>query len=322
MREKEATPTWDHNRYPIDIVYLWVDGSDPDWLLEKNKRLSKINNTPPEEAISPIRFQDHEELRYSLRSLLKFAPFFHHIYIVTMSQRPKWLLDHPQITIVDHTEIFKDKTHLPTFNSNAIESNLHRIPNLSEHFIYFNDDMFLGAPVTPFDFFTGAGEVVSLFTKTTLKCNHPLHSYLGPLCNLKIFLDDLYGEEKRYQMRHSPYALRKSYMEESEAKYPFVFSTTSSKPFRDKDSYPITNGFLQYNWYYQNRVVHKKFKNSLLSLQDATFLNKVSFFWLLWRAPKTFCINDHTTKDDAKVASDLKYFLSYHYPLIASWEVV
>jgi hypothetical protein len=33
---------------------------------------------------------------------------------------------------------------LPTFSSPAIEANLHRIAGLSEHFLYFNDDVFLG----------------------------------------------------------------------------------------------------------------------------------------------------------------------------------
>ena len=38
---------------------------------------------------------------------------------------------------------------LPTFNSHAIELHMHKIKGLSEHFVYFNDDMILNAPVAP-----------------------------------------------------------------------------------------------------------------------------------------------------------------------------
>lgn len=119
--------------HPVDIVYLWVDGQDPQWLYHKKtyEQREQMYVAPAQEACQDNRFWDHEELKYSLRSLLKFAPFFNHIYIVTMNQRPKWLIDHPQITIVDHKEIFSNLHYLPTFNSQALECNLHRIPNLS-----------------------------------------------------------------------------------------------------------------------------------------------------------------------------------------------
>lgn len=152
--------------HPIDIVYLWVDGNDPAWQSIKNSYLSADDSTiglPDQESVeikkisaqdgaTDNRYMDNDELRYSLRSVHKYAPFAHHIYIVTMNQKPSWLAPHPKITIIEHKEIFKNLEGLPTFNSHAIESNLHRIPHLQEYFIYFNDDVFLGAPVTPEDF--------------------------------------------------------------------------------------------------------------------------------------------------------------------------
>ncbi|GBG32295.1 N-acetylglucosamine-1-phosphotransferase subunits alpha/beta [Hondaea fermentalgiana] len=106
-----------------------------------------------EEASSANRFRDNEELRFSLRSLEKYAPWVRHIYIVTDNQIPSWLdLNHPRMTLVSHADIFANKSHLPTFSSPSIEANLHRIPGLGENFIYFNDDVMLGAPVWPSDF--------------------------------------------------------------------------------------------------------------------------------------------------------------------------
>jgi hypothetical protein len=106
--------------------------------------------------MSEARFACHEELRYSLRSIERFAPWFNHIYIVTNGQVPTWLCSHPRITIVTHEQIL-DPRHLPTFNSHVIGSALHRIPGLSEHYIYFNDDVLLLRPLAPTDAFTAGG---------------------------------------------------------------------------------------------------------------------------------------------------------------------
>ena len=104
---------------------------------------------------SSNRFEDNEELRYSIRSVLKFAPWVRHIYIVTNGQLPYWLdVSHPRVTIVPHHQIFQNLSHLPTFSSPAIESHIHRIPGLSKKFIYMNDDVMLGLPVWPDDFYS------------------------------------------------------------------------------------------------------------------------------------------------------------------------
>lgn len=109
------------------------------------------------------RFADNEELRYSLRSLYKFAPWVRNIYILTNGQIPNWLnVHHSRIKVVTHAEVFQNKSHLPTFSSPSIEANMHNIPGLSEHFLYFNDDVFLGRPVYPEDFVSTEGYKVFL----------------------------------------------------------------------------------------------------------------------------------------------------------------
>lgn len=119
-------------------------------------------NTIDDQATSINRFRDNDELRlyfgccirsrYSLRSLEKNAPWIRHIYIVTNGQIPSWLnTDNPRVSIITHEEIFSEPDALPTFSSPAIEFNLHHIPGLSEYFLYFNDDVFLGDVVYPYD---------------------------------------------------------------------------------------------------------------------------------------------------------------------------
>uniref|UniRef100_A0A8D2ILA8 N-acetylglucosamine-1-phosphotransferase subunits alpha/beta n=1 Tax=Varanus komodoensis TaxID=61221 RepID=A0A8D2ILA8_VARKO len=117
--------------------------------------LSAISQSKQDEDISASRFEDNEELRYSLRSIERHAPWVRHIFIVTNGQIPSWLnLDNPRISIVTHQDIFRNVSHLPTFSSPAIESHIHRIAGLSQKFIYLNDDVMFGKDVWPDDFYS------------------------------------------------------------------------------------------------------------------------------------------------------------------------
>ena len=133
----------------IDIVILWVDGSDPAWLEEKSKY------TPPaaKDSNSANRYRDWGLLPYWFRCIEKHAPWVRKVHFVTWGHVPAFLnLNAPKLHVVKHTD-FIPAEYLPTFSSHAIEMNIHRIPDLAEHFIYFNDDMFLLRPMTEEDFF-------------------------------------------------------------------------------------------------------------------------------------------------------------------------
>ncbi|XP_076162647.1 N-acetylglucosamine-1-phosphate transferase subunits alpha and beta isoform X5 [Ptiloglossa arizonensis] len=138
---------------PIDVVYTWVNGSDPIFLknLEKHVPVMDVNT-------AASRYSDKDELRFSLRSIEMYAPWVRHVYIVTNGQIPSWLdMDNPRVTLITHEDIFLNKSDLPTFSSPAIESHIHKIPGISDKFLYFNDDVMLGAEVWPEDFITQAG---------------------------------------------------------------------------------------------------------------------------------------------------------------------
>ncbi|XP_038170948.1 N-acetylglucosamine-1-phosphotransferase subunits alpha/beta [Arvicola amphibius] len=117
--------------------------------------LSAISQSKQDEDVSASRFEDNEELRYSLRSIERHAPWVRNVFIVTNGQIPSWLnLDNPRVTIVTHQDIFRNLSHLPTFSSPAIESHIHRIEGLSQKFIYLNDDVMFGKDVWPDDFYS------------------------------------------------------------------------------------------------------------------------------------------------------------------------
>jgi hypothetical protein len=137
-----------HITFPIDVVYTWVDGSDPAWRARMRTRWDETHTERHPLSANPSRFASRDELRYSLRSLEMYSGWVRRVFLVTDQQVPSWLR-RDSLTVVDHREIFGSTGRLPTFNSHAIESRLHRIPGLREHFLYLNDDVFFGRPVAP-----------------------------------------------------------------------------------------------------------------------------------------------------------------------------
>ena len=141
--------------FDIDIVYLWVDGNDPIWRAKRDAFIGKTSEDSSRNCEG--RYADNDELKYSLRSIEKYAPWIRNIYIVTDNQQPSWLdISCPKVKIIDLTEIMPREV-LPCFNSSLIEKFLHNIPGLAEHFLYSNDDMFLYKTVKPSDFFMPDG---------------------------------------------------------------------------------------------------------------------------------------------------------------------
>ena len=128
---------------------IWVDGSDPEW------RAERAVYDPSSGDNREVRFRDWDNLQYWFRGVEKFAPWVNKVHFVTWGHLPKWLnTENPKLNIVNHRDYIPEK-YLPTFNSHTIELNLHRIEGLAEQFVYFNDDMFITAPVKPEDFFKG-----------------------------------------------------------------------------------------------------------------------------------------------------------------------
>ena len=132
----------------IDFVLIWVDGGDKEWQKERNRCAGK----DPED-LADYRYRDWDNLKYWFRGVEKFAPWVNNVYFITNGQKPDWLnVNHPKLKWIKH-EDYIPKEYLPTFNSHTIEHNFFRIKELSNQFVYFNDDMFLINKVNPCDFF-------------------------------------------------------------------------------------------------------------------------------------------------------------------------
>lgn len=136
------------NENEIDFVIMWVDGNDPEWQKEKCKY--KVDKNADG---SIYRYRDWDLLKYWFRGVEKYAPWVRKIHFVTWGHVPKWLnTENPKLNIVKHSD-FIPSQYLPTFSANSIENNLYRIHDLSEQFVFFNDDFYLINHVKKEDFF-------------------------------------------------------------------------------------------------------------------------------------------------------------------------
>ena len=136
----------------IDAVITWVDGSDEEYKKKIEKHLTTSTNYKKQ-------YLQANEIEYCVKSILKFAPFVRRIFIVTDNQKPSFsgledLIESNKVKVVDHKEIFNGyEKYLPTFNIRSIDTVLHRIEDLSEMFVYFNDDVFLINKIREEDWF-------------------------------------------------------------------------------------------------------------------------------------------------------------------------
>ncbi|SES28567.1 Stealth protein CR4, conserved region 4 [Pedococcus cremeus] len=313
---------------PIDVVYTWVDGSDPDWILRKaeaqNEHLSR-SAVMHALAANDSRFVSRDELRYSLRSLDMYADWVRHVYLVTDDQVPAWLdTTNPRVTVVSHRELFGDRGRLPTFNSHAIESQLHRIPGLSEHYLYLNDDVFFGRPVSPDLFFHSNG--LSKFFVSHAKVG------LGPAApedmpvmsaakNNRDLIVKMFDRALSNKFKHVPHPQRRSVLRDMEQDFAADFERTAASQFRSHDDVSISAALAHYYSYATGRAVPGGIRYFYADIaREDTPLRLKSL--LSTRDFDVFCLNDHDSSriDVATQAKIIGDFLSAYFPQPSSFE--
>lgn len=306
---------------PIDVVYLWVDGNDSSWRAKREAALAQL----PRDTGAAMarysnvegRFRDNHELRYSLRALEQFFPEHGHVYIVTDAQAPDWLRPSDRLTLVDHRELMPEAS-LPTFDSGHIESWIHHIPGLSERYFYFNDDVFLGAPLNPADWFTPEGFYLTwsdepLVTDEAMRMDA---TSLENACRLSIewlraqagaalagqALPPSRQQDPLYQstfrtFAHSPRPMRRSLMRELELTAPELFEGVRSTVFRSWDKPTIVSDFVL-RWALAHGLAQMRtYRHRHVSTGDADQQAQLQCLLAEFGSLDFFCIND--TTDDA-----------------------
>ncbi|MCL2017374.1 MAG: stealth family protein [Alphaproteobacteria bacterium] len=323
----------------IDLVYLWVDGSDKKWLAKKNVSLAAGGRPLANNATRDSRWDDNDELKYSLRSAEKFAPWINHIYIITDDQRPSWFKSSNRITVIDHRDIIP-KEYLPTFNSSMIEMFLHNIPGLSEHFLFANDDFFFGASVGSEFFFDADGNPIviaasrrwSLSRRENDQSRHRL--FFRTIRNSARLVYSVFGLGYNLTMKHAIEPMRKSYLADNINQFRENFLSTTVTPFRENINiqrivFPMLDNAkgrntIVFNWRDgQKRIAYDVRRDSFfyrlrlrLRWLAATVSGRIKYdqfdknFCLLGHLkkyrPKEFCINNIPEKKLAIVTGFLK----------------
>ena len=205
-------------RFPIDVVYTWVDGADPEWRKRYESCKTGSTSTIPG-GRDEARFRSHDELQYSVASVLKNMPWVRRIHIITDGQTPAWMKNcsvcDERIRIIDHRQIIADR-YLPTFNSHVIEAHLHRVPDLGEHFIYFNDDVFPARPLPASHFFQSNGLASIFISSKSLAAMRSAGKYTPTLAaceNSRQVLLDLHHADIDRPLVHTYVPLHRSIFE-------------------------------------------------------------------------------------------------------------
>ncbi len=309
---------------PIDIVYTWVDGADPAWQARKAACVDGPDDVRNVTAASEARFASYDELRYSLRSVAMYASWVRHIYLVTDGQQPPWLdTSHPKISVVDHTDIFTDRTALPVFNSHAIESQLHHIDGLSERYLYLNDDCFFGRPTQPEAFFHANGIAKFFLSPGTLDLDQPSSRDLPVMSAAKrnrALLEEAFGVTITQKFKHTPQAQVRTVLAQMERRHPEVFDRVSRSRFRHPDDVSITSALHHYYAYRVGKAVPGDIGYSYQNISLPNTPRRLDSFLRL--RPEVFCLNDGSAAADTdgrRHAMLAEFFQSY-FPVPSPFE--
>ncbi|ELP92854.1 capsular polysaccharide phosphotransferase cps12A, putative [Entamoeba invadens IP1] len=220
MKKMYVIPNMCHGR--IDAVWIWVNGSDPKWRNDLSRYEDKIDFN---------RYRDSRVLKYSMRSVSKYLPYIKHYFLVTADQVPDFIespgnLTHFRIIkneitleVIPHKDLINN-TILPTFNSEAIETYLFKIPNLSECFVFLGDDFFFYRPTPPDYYFKGEKLVIHTEQKVPAdRKPFEKNQYMTCMFYSNKLINTYFGKDPNHKnmiMSHTPHMFRKSILKDVE----------------------------------------------------------------------------------------------------------
>ena len=301
----------------IDLVYTWVDGNDPEWIKKKENFIDKKINTVG-------RFQDNNELKYSLRSIEKHIPWIRKIFIITDNQTPSFLdTKNPRIEIINHSEIIPKK-YLPVFNSNTIEYFMYKIPELSEFFLYSNDDMFINEDLKPSFFFRNGLPIIRRKSNSLIKIKIQFkRAFNIRLNNYRLAIENAYTIfKKKFNVFYpiSPHHNIDAYLKSDiktlvEDIFPEELNKSFLNRFRHKSD--IQRILISYYSIFKKRgimsIVNRK-ESCRMPVYKANYQRYIDKY-----NPKLFCLNDceKATDNERKLVEP---FLKKLYPEKSSFE--
>jgi len=263
-------------------------------------------------------------LRFALRSLEYFAGWVRQVVLIVGQDPPAWLnLNNPKLRIVRHEE-FMDNGDLPTFNSHAIEARIHHIDGLADHFIYLNDDFFIGRPLRPEHFFYGNGLMRFFPSPATPLDPNPPNQYDSAATAARKQARDILARDLGFvatrRLQHAPYAMQLDVLREMEERWPNEFAATAASRVRAPSDYPVAAFWGQWYAYATGRAVSSHIDYMIVPVDKARA--RIQYAALMARTKDVFCINESPWPASAS-GSDyaaMDAFLRAYFPVPSSFE--
>lgn len=304
---------------PVDIVYTWVNDKDPNWISKHNYYKSHADNYG-EYALDVARFSNHNELYYSIKSVLRYIPWVRNIYIVTDQQTPEWINEFSRIIIVDHSDIIS-QNYLPTFNSHVIEANLYKIKGLSEHFIYFNDDVFVAREL-PIGHFYKSNGLSSLFISNKSISDMLNRNVISPTLSASVIGRNMlkrdFGVDVDSPLVHTYVPLKKSMFKKVWELYEKEINSFLSNKFRSNTDLNLATFLVPWFSYIQGESTFSRDICYYFNIRSPAANNYYRMLKELKGSnacPHSFCANDFTTSHAIveNYHSHLIEALNYYY---------
>lgn len=319
--------------FPVDIVYTWVNGSDPVWEEKKNEAM-KAQDIKIGKKAQAGRYIDIGELKYSLRCVEKFLPWVHKIYIITDNQFPNFLKKkQSKVEIINHSQIIPEQ-FLPTFNSNNIDFHLHLIPNLSEHFIYLNDDVFISRPLQKYNFFNSQGQPILPVAKYNwenqkktlekISLKHWLKNDMGSnqynlitMHTVEVF-SKKYNKTVQFKCRHGYIPLTITILNKMWDSFSKELAAVETHSFRAFNDLQMPTLLIQFGIGFNYISILHTSQAVRYLVMTGQFTNKLNKFNS--SDYDSFCLNSgEKTSDRMRIAA--KDFLQRSYPIKSSFEI-
>lgn len=315
--EKQLNKIEIHNIPPVqkvDIVFTWVDNKDLEWQEKLKKHKKEIGREVLPVATDSARFENRNELFFSVNSVLHNLPWVNHIYIVTDNQIPIWFINNKKITIIDHKQII-DAQYLPTFNSHVIEAHLHKIPGLCENFIYFNDDVFVARPLQREHFFH-RNNIASIYlaekSLAAMRNKGKITPTLLAAERCVGLLNRVYGSKVDSPLVHSYIPLKKSAYQKVWELFESEIKLFLKNKFRGENDLNLATFLVPWLMYFEGKSTPNFeicYYFNIRSNQAKTYYKNLLYKKRIGHPPHSFCANDF--KSDIHIENYEEDFINF-----------
>ena len=312
--------------FPVDAVYTWVNDRDPYWNESYKRYREDYEKSGLDDTTDMSRFFNRDELKFSLRSVSRYLPWINHIYVFSNCSPPPWFdTGSSGVTWVDHESAIPAE-YLPTFNSHVIESFLHRIPGLCEHFIYFNDDVFVNLPLSKDNFFLSNGLSLANLEPYGVvfgdaEPDEP--DYLNAARNGAALIRERFGTSPTQLHQHAPFALRKSVLQSIEGEFSGALDRMRISRFRGMNDISVASFLYHHYAFAVGAGIFRSYGAKLIkSGKNRRYFERALAGLDEWSSTHTFCLNDGLgSHKDRDWDSLIKEFLVRRFPVPSEYEI-